>query len=1233
MRDERAYLALVDSSEPEVFARLLARPTADEERVLRVYFGDDRYQRLHELALRASAPASRRGPAGGTGPSGAEVGAFRGNVVVLPGIMGSELSEFEGGAAGRRIWLDLRRVALGQIERLRLDPADGHSLFDVRATGVLKSYYGEIQLALARSWNVRVFPFDWRRSLDIAADDLLARINAWFGPGVPVHLVAHSMGGLVARTFIVRHRERWSTMWDRGHRDPDPRLSRPAGARGGRLVMLGTPNHGSYLIPQMVTGLAGTIAKLARFDFRHSLGEIRRIASSFVGAVQMLPSLLQDPTAAPLYEAATYGAIGPSAAALELATVQHRRLREVVSRERLLYVAGCNQPTLAGIADYTRIGAPEAYLGTTRGDGSVSHALGLLDGVATYFVEEEHSALPSNAKVLGALDGLLERGVTTSLAGGQPAHRGTAPGLPRARGEAEETAADAVRIAAGIEAARGEELAEIDGLVRQVRARRGPSVARGDEAARIREMAERLSADGGAVSAESARVLGEVASRHEAEGTDAPLTRAERRATELILRDVVGGRAGTEQSEDRRGAVAEAFTPAIEVRLIHGEIQDTARLGLDRRPDPADAIAVGHYLGLRPQAGELAIDRAVSAALRGKPSAGGRREGAAGADLEASELLLTQYTDRGIIRGELGQPFLLEDPRPGAPTGRVVVVAGMGRIGTCGEPELTVLVRELAWALGRLGKRHLATLLIGGGTGNLETGRAIEAWMNGLRYALAGIEEDGRRLQRITFVERDALRLREIQEAILNAKESLERSGRLSIGYRPLTGSQLAAYERTGILEEKRRLERALESRHAGAARRPADPTRLTVSREFEPVDPRRATVRYAAITETAAVPERTVVIDWPLIEETNDQLAGEDHPRKQHDTGRTLESLIIPRDLRQHLAGDTPLVLLLDTTTARIHWEMIAQADPGRPRGAGIGAEAPAFDPDAMFLGTCRSLTRQLRTTFAAPPEPPPPPRRKLRVLVVADPAEDAHLPGAEGEGMAVADLFEAYNALGAAAAGTSPNRVEVVRLFGPHSATRTAVLRELTVRSYDVLHFAGHCTFDRDQPARSGWVFTGGARLSAYELQRIDRIPQFVFSNACESGITPDRAGERSAGLAPSFAESFFQQGVSNFVCTAWPIDDSAATRFALYLYARLLGLELDPESDRPRGLTAPQPMHLAMRDARLEIARWPTGRQTWGAYQHYGNPHFQLFEPVASTTSPPPAGASRRRRRKRG
>ena len=216
--------------------------------------------------------------------------------------------------------------------------------------------------------------------------------------------------------------------------------------------------------------------------------------------------------------------------------------------------------------------------------------------------------------------------------------------------------------------------------------------------------------------------------------------------------------------------------------------------------------------------------------------------------------------------------------------------------------------------------------------------------------------------------------------------------------------------------------------------------------------------------------------------------------------------------------------------------------------------------------------------------------------MLVVADPAADLPLPGAQEEGRRVAALFD-----GLASAAPDGTSVEVVRLIGPEAATITEVLSRLLLERFHVLHFAGHCAYTENDPERTGWIFSNDQFLTADELKRIDRVPEFVFSNACESGLTADRSSERSAALAPTFAESFFARGVGNFVCTAWPVEDVAARDFALKLYGALLGLD---------GTDGSRPMHAAMRAARLAVAHTERGQRSWGAYQHYGDPYYRLI-----------------------
>jgi pimeloyl-ACP methyl ester carboxylesterase len=1156
MFDERAFIERVESAGVDELAAILARPTAEQERALRVHFGDERYERMHRLALEQAAESR----------DALTVTPPKGNVVVIHGIMGGELSSFDSPASSSLIWVSKWRLFRGWAGRLMLGDDGRAGAHQVRATGIITDYYGEMLLKLrAEKWDVRAFWFDWRLDIRASAEQLHAKINEWFGAESPVHIVAHSMGGLVARSFIKMFPARWRAMWD----------SQNNGLSGGRLVMLGTPNYGSYIIPQVVTGLEPTVRMLALVDIVHGLKGVLKIINTFPGSYQMLPSPIVAQEAAPLYEADTYGEHRVAQRHLDDAREFHEWLSTgAVDEERMIYVAGYNRPTLAGVADYARLASPDAYEVTRLGDGRVTHALGVprVNGRAikrVYYIDEDHSELPRNQEILSLLNGLLLKGATDALETAPPASMRAVP-------TEEEMSRDRAELA-----------------------RR-----QNEQVERFRASAARLQLSRSAT-------------------PPALLLPEERVIREGLISGFVpersGGKDVTAMTEKASAKTSEqASEPArVEIRLRWGGIEEVGVDEANGRPArktktrgdglPVDAVAVGHYVGVgRPLMAEQALDKAISRALFAKAPKDAVPE---------TERLLTLYAERGIVRGELGQPFFLADPRSN--DGRVIALAGMGVPGRFGVPELVVLARELCWSLGRMKKRHLATVLIGAGKGNLSEPEAVAAWVRGIKYALTNSEQDERwRLRRMTFVEFDPTKIERLQQAIQAAIETEAEIGReieegrrspqeqwLKIDYEPLN---LAALSRDG-----KTLAQAVAAANRAAAREREDgfadkqnssvPTRVTLGLQGRKY-------RFGAITETASVPEREVPLDPALVVEANSRLTRMGDLHQQLDWGRYLEKLLLPDDLRAAFTTNAPVVMMLDATTARIHWEMLALSEVAQP-GVNDSNEVLRGSPLEYFLSTSRGFTRQLRTGFAPPPEPPPPPRRLLRVLVVADPAEDAPLPGAEKEGREVAEIFRAFNE-----AYVLPDyRVEVVTLFGPAEATRTDVLYHLTRRGpYDILHFAGHCVYDATDPSLSGWIFTKGARLSANELNRIDHVPKFVFSNACESGITPARAEARSDQLAPSFAEAFFARGVANFVCTAWPVGDAAAREFAAELYGRLLGLRRDAETNRyvpdPEG---PQPMHAAMREARMAIASAPHGVRTWGAYQHYGNPYLQFFD----------------------
>ena len=348
--------------------------------------------------------------------------ATLGNVVFLHGITGSDLATVAGDDRDH-VWINVLRLMRGYIARLALAP-DGRTEADRRyrvvATRPNKRYYARAILSLRARWDAVGYAYDWRKDIDEAADGLARFIRERF-PGKPVHLVAHSMGGLVARNLIRRHPQ----LWD-GIEDPEK-------VAGGRLVMLGTPNYGSYAIVQAMTGEDRMMAMLEKADFKHDMRELLAITNSFPGSYQLLPAPSKlRATLDALYQADTW----PKRAAISQAHLNraHRFHADLdtastVSATRMIYVAGCQQPTIVGMRVAGR--GDFDYVLSREGDGRVPHALGLLPGVPSYFIEEVHGDLARNEEVLRALDDLLESG-STSLLPTRPA-RGAKRAAPSLR--------------------------------------------------------------------------------------------------------------------------------------------------------------------------------------------------------------------------------------------------------------------------------------------------------------------------------------------------------------------------------------------------------------------------------------------------------------------------------------------------------------------------------------------------------------------------------------------------------------------------------------------------------------------------------------------------------------------------------------------------------------------------------------------------------------------------------
>ena len=572
--NEREILARLEAANAVEFCKLLSRPTTDETRIYRTYFGSDRYEALRRKALGGS--RTKRAPK-------------RGNLVILHGIMGGELTVFDKGKS-RHIWLNIIQMLFGGVGWLRMD--NGKSTFDVRATGILKKWYAEQILDLSADWNTQAYWYDWRRDIDETADDLRLKIDGWFGDTAAVNLVAHSMGGLVSRTYIARHPVRWK--------------------KGGKLIMLGTPNHGSFAIPQVITGVIDTVQKLERLDLKHNRAQFTEILAGLPGSLQMLPSPLVMPAMDALYHGETWGGRVPQGL-LDRARRHHDFLAEVVDGTRMHYIAGCNRRTYDDICRWDRLDALEGYSASMNGDGTVPHRLGFLEQngkrIPTWYVEEDHGALPNNSAAINAVETLLLHDKCD---------------LPTVPTGARSLVAD--RNAA--EAVAPKEMAK-----------------RGEDEARLDEIAARLrSRTRSADSAENALV-----SRDEIE------------AQEIVLRSFLAGESAKADSgradpspQVRKSKATPPAAVKIELALLRADLADLF-CGVAGAV-PVDAVAVGHYIGVTPQYAELALDRAVSDWKKGDSD---------------DKLLITSLHKRGSLPAQLGQVFVLpaqgkSDPACGA---------------------------------------------------------------------------------------------------------------------------------------------------------------------------------------------------------------------------------------------------------------------------------------------------------------------------------------------------------------------------------------------------------------------------------------------------------------------------------------------------------------------------------------------------------------------------------------
>lgn len=394
------------------------------------YFSNERTAAAVVEGLTADTPRDFR-PIGPDSWEGKNSGGDRGRaggkprvqlpaVFLLPGILGSNLK-----VGDDRVWLDF-----GVFNGLRKLAYTEGSKNDVQPDGAVGRVYENLMEHLAQTHDVIEFGYDWRVPLESEAKRLGAAVEAALdaraGNTMPVRILAHSMGGLLARTMQLECPAIWARMMAN---------------KGARLLMLGTPNGGSWAPMQVLSGDDHFGNVLAHAGTPGRPSESKKLMASMPGFIQMQAGLLDAQLGlgnaekwaeleqadrawherllwhiTPFQKDSVKWGI-PTADVLDTA----KRLRLALDaqdlapwKDKLVMVLGDAKYTPDGY----QLGGDNRfdYLDLVHGgDGRVTVASALLPGVRAYQLDCPHGDLPRQRDAFGAFVSLLETGHTNDL--------------------------------------------------------------------------------------------------------------------------------------------------------------------------------------------------------------------------------------------------------------------------------------------------------------------------------------------------------------------------------------------------------------------------------------------------------------------------------------------------------------------------------------------------------------------------------------------------------------------------------------------------------------------------------------------------------------------------------------------------------------------------------------------------------------------------------------------------
>lgn len=314
-------------------------------------------------------------------------------IVFVPGVMGTELRA----ADGELLWpptLWETQFGYGRIDKL---VADGVVAGDIIRKVSCVDFYGPLfeqfeslgfgsDSAAQRLYSL---PYDWRQDLETTSKSLEALLDTAHRDGATdIHLVAHSMGGLISRLTI----------------ESKKCADRPWRGALRSFIALAVPHRGAPLALARVLGLDSALG-ISKADFKRMTADRR-----YPSAYQLLPAPGEEAcwnqsdaglAEVDIYDEAVAGRLGLDPMLLKRARFVHETLAEgaAPSHVRYFYFAGTGHETVTRVNVWQGDGGsfPHDQMEVTRtrdaGDGTVPFWSALPSRGQKQVVVNEHSSV------------------------------------------------------------------------------------------------------------------------------------------------------------------------------------------------------------------------------------------------------------------------------------------------------------------------------------------------------------------------------------------------------------------------------------------------------------------------------------------------------------------------------------------------------------------------------------------------------------------------------------------------------------------------------------------------------------------------------------------------------------------------------------------------------------------------------------------------------------------------